>query len=174
MQPCLASRRTSIVGDRLDREHLVEIAAHGFDAVEVFASRSHFDYHDGAPRIALAEWLDDTRLTLHSMHAPIARELRQRRVEGRAEPRRRRRIATPQGRGRGNAGDARRRRRRFRYRRWSCTRRARAAWPAPADNTATPRGAASRSCRRWRSARRAAGARGDSQRAVDADSAGRR
>ena len=25
------------LGDRLDRDHLVEIAAHGFDAVEVFA-----------------------------------------------------------------------------------------------------------------------------------------
>ena len=61
------------VGDRLDREHLVEIAAHGFDAVEVFALRSHFDYRDRRAAVALAEWLDDTRLRLHSMHAPIAR-----------------------------------------------------------------------------------------------------
>jgi sugar phosphate isomerase/epimerase len=56
---------------RLDRDHLVEIAAHGFDCVEVFATRTHFDYHDGAAVRALAEWLEDTRLTLHSMHAPI-------------------------------------------------------------------------------------------------------
>ena len=62
------------VGDRLDREHLVEIAAHGFDAIEVFAVKSHFDYRDRRAAIALAEWLDDTRLTLHSMHAPIARD----------------------------------------------------------------------------------------------------
>lgn len=62
------------VGDRLDREHLVEIAAHGFDAVEVFAVRSHFDYRDRRAAIALAEWLDDTRLRMHSMHAPIARD----------------------------------------------------------------------------------------------------
>jgi sugar phosphate isomerase/epimerase len=62
------------VGDRLDRDHLVEIAAHGFDAVEVFAVRSHFDYRDRRAAIALAEWLDDTRLKLHSMHAPIARD----------------------------------------------------------------------------------------------------
>ena len=55
----------------LDREHLVEIAAHGFECIEVFATRSHFDYHDGAAVRALAEWLDDTRLTLHSVHAPI-------------------------------------------------------------------------------------------------------
>jgi sugar phosphate isomerase/epimerase len=56
---------------RLDREHLVEIAAHGFECVEVFATRTHFDYHDGAAVRALAEWLDDARLTLHSLHAPI-------------------------------------------------------------------------------------------------------
>lgn len=62
------------LGDRLDRDHLVEIAAHGFDAVEVFAVRSHFDYRDRRAAIALAEWLDDTRLKLHSMHAPIARD----------------------------------------------------------------------------------------------------
>jgi len=60
------------VGDRLDREHLVEIAAHGFEAVEVFAVTDHFDYRDRRAAIALAEWLDDTRLTLHSLHAPIA------------------------------------------------------------------------------------------------------
>jgi len=60
------------VGDRLDRDHLVEIAAHGFDAVEVFAVRDHFDYRDRRAAVALAEWLDDTRLTLHSIHAPIA------------------------------------------------------------------------------------------------------
>ncbi len=60
------------LSDRLDRDHLVEIAAHGFDAVEVFAVRDHFDYHDRRAAIALAEWLDDTRLTLHSFHAPIA------------------------------------------------------------------------------------------------------
>jgi sugar phosphate isomerase/epimerase len=62
------------VGDRLDRDMLVEIAAHGFDAVEVFAVKSHFDYRDRRAAIALAEWLDDTRLRLHSMHAPIARD----------------------------------------------------------------------------------------------------
>src|SRR5262245_62808134 len=61
------------VADRLDREHLVEIAAHGFEAIEVFALRSHFDYRDRRAAVALAEWLDDTRLRLHSVHSPIAR-----------------------------------------------------------------------------------------------------
>jgi sugar phosphate isomerase/epimerase len=60
---------------RLDREHLVEIAAHGFEAVEVFATRTHFDYHDSVAVRALAEWLEDTRLTLHSVHAPICASL---------------------------------------------------------------------------------------------------
>jgi len=62
------------LSERLDRDHLVEIAAHGFEAVEVFAVRDHFDYHDRRAALALAEWLDDTRLTLHSLHAPIAAE----------------------------------------------------------------------------------------------------
>ena len=65
------------LGDRLDRDHLVEIAAHGFEAIEVFAIRDHFDYHDRRSALALAEWLDDTRLTLHSLHAPIAAEYAQ-------------------------------------------------------------------------------------------------
>lgn len=60
------------VGERLDRDHLVEVAAHGFEAIEVFALRDHFDYRDRRAAVALAEWLDDTRLRLHSMHAPIA------------------------------------------------------------------------------------------------------
>jgi sugar phosphate isomerase/epimerase len=60
------------VTHRLDRDHLVEIAAHGFEAVEVFAVRDHFDYRDRRAAIALAEWLEDTRLVLHSIHAPIA------------------------------------------------------------------------------------------------------
>ncbi len=60
---------------RLDREHLVEIAAHDFECIEVFATRTHFDYHDSVAVQALAEWLDDTRLALNSMHAPITTSL---------------------------------------------------------------------------------------------------
>jgi sugar phosphate isomerase/epimerase len=56
---------------RLSREHLAEIAAHGFEAVEVFATRSHFDYHDPAAIARLAEWLKDTGLALHGIHAPV-------------------------------------------------------------------------------------------------------
>ena len=61
---------------RLTRDHLVHIAAHGFEALELFATRAHFDYHDDAARAQLAEWLSDTRLELHSVHAPAFAELR--------------------------------------------------------------------------------------------------
>ena len=60
----------------LAREHLVHIAAHGFEAVEVFATRSHFDYRDERVLAALAEWLADTRLDLHSVHAPAFEALK--------------------------------------------------------------------------------------------------
>jgi len=56
---------------KLQKEHLVEIAAHGFEAVEVFATRSHFDYHDAAAISSLDRWLAESKLTLHSVHAPI-------------------------------------------------------------------------------------------------------
>ena len=59
-------------GVRLDRDHLVEIAAHGFDAVELFATRTHFDYHDERAIGEIQEHLADVRLRAHSVHAPIA------------------------------------------------------------------------------------------------------
>ena len=60
---------------RLEREHLLEVAAYGFDCVEVFATRTHFDYHDSVAVRSLAEWLEDTRLVLNSIHAPICGSL---------------------------------------------------------------------------------------------------
>ena len=62
--------------ERLTRDHLVHIAAHGFEAIELFATRAHFDYHDDRARAQLAEWLADTRLELHSVHAPAFEALR--------------------------------------------------------------------------------------------------
>jgi sugar phosphate isomerase/epimerase len=61
---------------RLDRAHLAQIAGYGFDAIELFATRSHFDYHDAAAVEALAGWLGETGLRLHSVHAPIADSLK--------------------------------------------------------------------------------------------------
>jgi sugar phosphate isomerase/epimerase len=56
---------------RLEKTHLLEIAANGFGAVELFATRSHFDYHDPAAIDALNDWLREAGLELHSVHAPI-------------------------------------------------------------------------------------------------------
>ena len=60
---------------RLSREHLAEIASYGFGAVEVFATRSHFDYHDAAAIDRLGQWLKETGLMLHGIHAPITDRL---------------------------------------------------------------------------------------------------
>jgi sugar phosphate isomerase/epimerase len=57
--------------ERLAREHLEAIASHGFSAVELFATKTHFDYHDLRAAEALASWLEATRLRLHAVHAPI-------------------------------------------------------------------------------------------------------
>jgi sugar phosphate isomerase/epimerase len=56
---------------RLERDHLTQIAGYGFEAVELFATRSHFDYHDEEAIDRLAGWLAQTGLTLESVHAPI-------------------------------------------------------------------------------------------------------
>ena len=61
---------------RLSREHLADIAGHGFEAVEVFATRAHFNYHDLDAARQLAEWLSDLRLSFHSVHAPIVDAIR--------------------------------------------------------------------------------------------------
>jgi sugar phosphate isomerase/epimerase len=56
---------------RLRREHLAEIASHGFDTVEIIATRSHVDYHDVSALDEIADWLSRERLRLHSIHAPV-------------------------------------------------------------------------------------------------------
>jgi sugar phosphate isomerase/epimerase len=56
---------------RLSREHLLEIAAHGFDRVELFATQTHFDFQNQAAVADLQEWLADAGLTLHGVHAPV-------------------------------------------------------------------------------------------------------
>jgi sugar phosphate isomerase/epimerase len=57
---------------RLCRDHLLEIAAHGFDCVEVYATRTHFDYHSPSAIADLQGWLADAGLELRSIHAPTA------------------------------------------------------------------------------------------------------
>ena len=59
-------------GQRLSRDHLLEIAAHGFQAVELYATRTHFDYHNVSAVGDLQQWLADAGLALHGIHAPTA------------------------------------------------------------------------------------------------------
>jgi len=41
----------------LSREHLATIAAHEFEAIELFATRTHVDYHDAHAVAQLGGWL---------------------------------------------------------------------------------------------------------------------
>jgi sugar phosphate isomerase/epimerase len=56
---------------RLTRDQLVEIAAHGFTFVELFASRLHVDYHNATVVADVQQWLAEARLELTSVHAPV-------------------------------------------------------------------------------------------------------
>ena len=56
-------------GQRLSRDHLLEIAARRFETVEVFATRTHFDYHNVAAIADLQQWLAEAGLTLHGVEA---------------------------------------------------------------------------------------------------------
>lgn len=60
----------------LDREHLVHIAAHGFDGLELVATRTHFDYRSDASVGRLREWLSETGLDLDAVHAPVFEAVR--------------------------------------------------------------------------------------------------
>ncbi|MCC7417712.1 MAG: sugar phosphate isomerase/epimerase [Acidobacteria bacterium] len=55
----------------LSRAHLLEIAAHGFETVELFATRTHFDFHSAAAIGDLQQWLGEAGLSLHAIHAPV-------------------------------------------------------------------------------------------------------
>jgi sugar phosphate isomerase/epimerase len=58
--------------ERLTRDHFLAIGAHGFELVEVFATRSHFDYHNPSAVADLQQWLADAGVALRSIHAPTA------------------------------------------------------------------------------------------------------
>jgi sugar phosphate isomerase/epimerase len=58
-------------GSRLGRGHLLDVAAAGFEVVELRATRSHFDYHSTAGVADLQQWLAEAGLVLHSVHAPV-------------------------------------------------------------------------------------------------------
>jgi len=56
---------------RLTREHLAEIAAHGFETVELVASPTHVDYRNPSAVADLQQWLAEARLELRSVQAPV-------------------------------------------------------------------------------------------------------
>jgi sugar phosphate isomerase/epimerase len=63
------------VSKKLNRELLTQIHGAGFQAVEIFASRSHFDYASKPEARSIAQALADNHLALNSLHAPTSRDL---------------------------------------------------------------------------------------------------
>lgn len=64
-----------LVSKKLTREMLMQIHSAGFEAVEIFAARSHFDYASKPEVRAMAQALADNHLALNSLHAPTSRDL---------------------------------------------------------------------------------------------------
>jgi sugar phosphate isomerase/epimerase len=63
------------VSKKLTPELLTQISRAGFQGVEIFATRSHFDYTTRAEVRGIAQVLSDHRLQLTSLHAPTSRDL---------------------------------------------------------------------------------------------------
>jgi sugar phosphate isomerase/epimerase len=63
------------VSRKLTPELLGQIAGAGFEGVEIFCSRSHFDYTAKTEMQAMAGALAQHGLILSSMHAPVSRDM---------------------------------------------------------------------------------------------------
>jgi sugar phosphate isomerase/epimerase len=63
------------ISKKLNRELLVQIHGAGFQGVEIFATRSHFDYASKPDVHAIARALADNHLQLGSLHAPTSRDV---------------------------------------------------------------------------------------------------
>lgn len=63
------------VSRKLTPEALGQIAEAGFEALEIFGARSHFDYTTKQEVQGIASALAQHRLTLASLHAPTSRDL---------------------------------------------------------------------------------------------------
>jgi sugar phosphate isomerase/epimerase len=70
------------VSRKLNRDLLGEIAKAGFQGVEIFCSRAHFNYTSKADAQEMKRILADWRLTLTSLHAPTSRDLSATRESG--------------------------------------------------------------------------------------------
>ncbi len=63
------------VSRKLTRDLISQIGGAGFNGVEIFCSRSHFDYTNRAEIQNIAGALADAKLKLMSLHAPTSRDL---------------------------------------------------------------------------------------------------
>ena len=63
------------VSRKINTELLGQIAEAGFEVLEIFAARSHFDYTTRQEIQSLASALSQHRLSLASLHAPNSRDL---------------------------------------------------------------------------------------------------
>ena len=61
--------------EKLTEAHLAAVRRHGFDRVEIFATKTHVDYTSDRVAQAVRSWLANTGLTAHSIHAPITNAL---------------------------------------------------------------------------------------------------
>ena len=70
------------VSRKLTSDLLAQICDHGFDAIEVFCSRWHFDYGSRQEIQTLKSALEANRMTLSSLHAPTSRDISPTRESG--------------------------------------------------------------------------------------------
>lgn len=61
-------------GQPLTTALLAEIGHAGIPAIEVFCSRSHFDYRNPAAVREIAEWVEENEMIVHALHSPTSRE----------------------------------------------------------------------------------------------------
>jgi sugar phosphate isomerase/epimerase len=60
---------------KLNGAVIESIGRAGFDAIELFCEHSHFDYRSAADARELAGWLEANQVALHSVHAPVHRDI---------------------------------------------------------------------------------------------------
>jgi sugar phosphate isomerase/epimerase len=65
----------TFISRKVTRELLGQVAGAAFHGVEIFCSRSHFDYNSKAEIQEIGRALADNRLKLASLHAPTSRDL---------------------------------------------------------------------------------------------------
>ena len=63
------------ISKRLNRELLGQVRSAGFEALEIFASRGHFDYATKEEVRTIRQALADHQLQLNSLHAPTSRDI---------------------------------------------------------------------------------------------------